>query len=132
MTPTPARDSLEREVYWLTLEGPGEAEGETERIRAALEHLERMLKGDATQKAPWSDRALRRGSRWKRKVKEWLFRSTRPISRRYDWITADLAALGVNLSERLLEAEREIKRLRDEISVLEREVRTSPPERRAG
>ena len=38
----------------------------------------------------------------------------------------------MNLSERLLEAEREIKRLRDEISVLEREVRTSPPERRAG
>ncbi len=116
----------------MTLAGPGETEGETERIRAALEHLERMLKGDATQKAPSSDRSLRRGTRWKRKVKEWLFRSTRPISRRYDWITADLAALGVNLSERLLDAEREIKRLRDEISTLEHEVRASPRGRRAG
>ncbi len=117
------REALEREVYWLTLAGPGEGEGETERIRAALEHLERMLKGDATQKAPWSDRSLRRGASWKRKLKELLFRGTRPLSRRYDWITADLAALGVNLSERLLEAEAEIKRLRDELMALEHEVR---------
>lgn len=117
------REALEREVYWLTLAGPGEGEGETERIRAALEHLERMLKGDATQKAPWSDRSLRRGARWMRKAKELLFRGTRPVSRRYDWITADLAALGVNLSERLLDAEAEIKRLRDELTALEHEVR---------
>ena len=124
------REALEREVYWLTLAGPGEGEGETERIRAALEHLERMLKGDATQRAPWSDRSLRRGAGWKRKLKEVLFRSTRPISRRYDWITADLAALGVNLSERLLDAETEIKRLRDEVTALERELRAAPPQRR--
>jgi hypothetical protein len=127
-----ARAVLEREMYWLTDLGGGAHLGPTERLLIALERLERWLAHDANQRLPLGDQSLQTGSWWRRRVKGWLHRLVRPVSRRYDRITADLAGTGAGLARRLIEAEAEVRRLDDEVAALGHALRTLSRSRAAG
>lgn len=110
------RRTLEREVYWL--EGKeSEPPGTAQEIRAALDRLAQVVKNDFENAAPWSDPVLRRGSRLRR-VKIMMHRVFRPLTRRYDRITAELAASGAVLADLLGRAESQITQLETELQAL--------------
>ncbi|MGH2740713.1 MAG: hypothetical protein ACRDH6_09565 [Actinomycetota bacterium] len=114
------RRTLEREVYWL--EGKeSEPPGTAQEIRAALDRLAQVVKNDFENAAPWTDPGLRRGSRFRR-VKIIMHRVFRPLTRRYDRITAELAATGAVLADLLGRAESQINRLETELGALRRRL----------
>jgi hypothetical protein len=108
-----ARQALERELYWLSGE---EAEPSTkaEHARMAADRLLHRLRKDAVQAAPWGDPGLASGGGLRRRFKILLHRTLRPITRRYDRLAAELAAVQVALAECVLQLEAELRRLREE------------------
>lgn len=126
------REVLEREVYWL--EGKeSEPPGTAQEIRAALDRLAQVVKNDFENAAPWTDPGLRRGSRFRR-VKIVMHRVFRPLTRRYDRITAELAATGAVLADLLGRAEAQIGRLEAELAALRRRLEevARPPSEPSG
>ena len=108
-----ARQALERELYWLSGE---EAEPSTkaEHARMAADRLLQRLRKDAVQAAPWGDPGLASGGGLRRRFKILLHRALRPITRRYDRLAAELAAVQVALADCVLQLEAELRRLREE------------------
>ncbi|HKX25311.1 MAG TPA: hypothetical protein VJP08_03225 [Actinomycetota bacterium] len=108
-----ARQALERELYWLSGE---EAEPSTkaEHARMAADRLLQRLRKDAVQAAPWGDPGLASGGGLRRRFKILLHRTLRPITRRYDRLAAELAAVQVALADCVLQLEAELRRLREE------------------
>ena len=108
-----ARQALERELYWLSGE---EAEPSTkaEHARMAADRLLQRLRKDAVQAAPWGDPGLASGGGLRRRFKILLHRMLRPITRRYDRLAAELAAVQVALADCVLQLEAELRRLREE------------------
>jgi hypothetical protein len=108
-----ARQALERELYWLSGE---EAEPSTkaEHARMAADRLLQRLRKDAVQSAPWGDPGLASGGGIRRRFKILLHRTLRPITRRYDRLAAELAAVQVALADCVLQLEAELRRLREE------------------
>ena len=118
-----SHEILERELYWATGEGSTAPLTPSAELRAKLEELAQTLHRQWGQAAPWGDPLLTTGPRWKRRFKILMFRMLRPISRRYDRITADLATIGVALADRLARAEEDIRRQEEELAVLSRRLR---------
>lgn len=118
MTEEPARRALERELYWAGRMGVPEPSRTTAELRERLARLAQELRRDAGQAAPWGDPGIVSGGRWRRRLKILLHRLLRPVSRRYDRITADLAETGVALADALLRAEAELDRLQHEVLAL--------------
>jgi hypothetical protein len=108
-----AREALERELYWLSGEG-AEPGTKAEQARAAADRLLQRLRRDAVQAAPWGDPSLASGGGLRRRLKIILHRSLRPITRRYDRLAAELAAVQVALADCVLQLEGEIQRLRED------------------
>jgi hypothetical protein len=108
-----ARQALERELYWLSGE---EAEPSTkaEHARMAADRLLQRLRKDAVQAAPWGDPGLASGGGIRRRFKILLHRTLRPVTRRYDRLAAELAAVQVALADCVLQLEAELRRLREE------------------
>jgi hypothetical protein len=122
------REDLERELYWARGE---ESAGltPTSELRARLEEIAETLHRQWSQAAPWGDPLLTGGSGIKRRLKIFLFRALRPISRRYDRITAELASIGVGLADRLARAEDDLRRQEEELALLSRRMRELQSER---
>ena len=129
--PERPKDALERELYWAAADDAASPLTPTAELRARLEELARTLHRQAGQAAPWGDPLLSTGSRWKRRFKIAMFRSLRPISRRYDRVTAELASIAVALSDRVARTEEDLRRQEEELARLSRRVRELLAERAA-
>jgi hypothetical protein len=129
-TPEEPRQSLERELYWAGGQEPA-ALTPTAELRARLEEIAETLHRQWSQAAPWGDPLLTGGSGVKRRLKIALFRGLRPISRRYDRITAELASIGVGLADRLARAEDDLRRQEEEIARMARRLQELQAEREA-
>jgi hypothetical protein len=110
-----AREALERELYWLGGE-EGDPATKAEQVRVAADRLLQRLRRDAAQAAPWGDPSLASGSGLRRRFKIVLHRVLRPVTRRYDRLAADLAAIQVTLADCVLQLEAETSRLREELA----------------
>ncbi len=84
----------------------------TERVRAELHSLEAALHRAQAEPIPSDDPSLAGGSRLRRAAKRRQFRLTRPISRRSDRISAELAGLAAQLAEQVAESQVQIEILR--------------------
>lgn len=115
-------EALQRELYWLGGTAGAPPSRSTAELRERLEHLAHTLRRDAEQAAPWGDPGIAAGGRWRRRVKIVLHRLVRPVSRRYDRITAELAQIAVGLADAVLQAERDVRRLEDEVLSLRRNL----------
>jgi hypothetical protein len=121
------RADLEREIYWLT-QGEGREPATTaQQIRVAADRLAQRLRRDAEHAAPWGDPGLARSRGFRRKVKILLHRVLRPISRRYDQITAELAFASAQLADSLLQMESELRRLREDLEAIQERLSTQAP-----
>lgn len=112
-----AREALEREMYWLGGED-GDPATKAQQARVAADRLLQRLRRDAAQAAPWGDPSLASGSGMRRRSKIVLHRLLRPITRRYDRLAAELAAVQVTLADCVLQLEAETSRLREELARL--------------
>ncbi len=108
-----AREALERELYRLSGEGT-EPGTRAEHARTAADRLLNRLRRDAVQAAPWGDPGLASGGGVRRRLKILLHRALRPITRRYDRLAAELAAVQVALADCVLQLEAELRRLRED------------------
>lgn len=106
------RTTLEREMYWAE-EGTALGRMTTAEVRDALHDFAVLMRADEKQVIPRGEPHLASRSRWRRQLKLRLFRLTRPISWRYDRVTADLAELTASLADRLAASEAEGARLRE-------------------
>jgi hypothetical protein len=129
--PERPRAMLERELSWAAADDASAPLTPTAELRARLEELARTLHRQAGQAAPWGDPLLTGGSRWKRRFKILMFRLLRPVSRRYDRVTAELASIGVALADRVTRAEEDLRRQEEELARLSRRVRELLAERDA-
>ena len=109
----PAFAELSRELYWAQ-ERASRARLETPEIRDRLHDLAMQLRADEKVIIPQGEGNLASTSKWRRRLKYRLFRLMRPISWRYDRLIADHAELTTSLAERLMAAEAELARLRQE------------------
>lgn len=105
-------DDLARELYWAG-EGSSRAGMSTPDVRDALHDLAMRLRGDERAPIPRAEPYLASPSRWRRRLKQLLFRGLRPLSRRYDRLLADVTELAASLADRLVQAEAEIESLRE-------------------
>jgi hypothetical protein len=114
-----ARQALERELYWRSDPVSADPLSAAEELRVRLEELSRRLRHDATQAVPWGDPSLSSSTGLKRKAKIALHRVLRPLTRRYDRITSELAASCVALADLARRLETESEQLRQEIGALQ-------------
>jgi hypothetical protein len=110
-----ARGTLERNMYWLGGDD-GEAATRAQQARVAADRLLQRLRRDAAQAAPWGDPSIASGSGTRRRFRIVLHRMLRPITRRYDRLAAELAAVQVTLADCVLQLEAETNRLREELA----------------
>ena len=103
-------------------------EGSTRELASALRDLVTRLRTEQDQRLPEGDPFLDSSSALKRRLKSVIFRSTRPATRRYDRLTADLATVAADLASRLAEAEEETKKARGEYERLEVGLRALTPD----
>jgi SAM-dependent methyltransferase len=107
--------------------GAGPWEGSTRELASALRDLVARLRTDQDRRVPEGDPFLGSSSSLKRRLKTIIFRSTRPATRRYDRLTADLATVAADLASRLAEAEEETKKARGDYERLELAMRALTP-----
>jgi hypothetical protein len=124
------RAALERELYWATEGREGHEPSRTQSARLAAERLAHRLRREARQAAPWRDPGLVESRGWKRSAKLLLYRLLRPVSHRYDRIGSELAGITVQLADSLLQLERDVVRLRQDLGELEGRLRE--PDRSGG
>jgi hypothetical protein len=105
-----ARSVLERELYWAG--DPTPAGGSTSEVRIGLHDFVASMRADERSPIPRREPLLGSQAPWKRNSKLLMYRALRPVSRRYDRLLGDLAALTRALADRLAEAEAEIEKLR--------------------
>jgi SAM-dependent methyltransferase len=107
--------------------GAGPWEGSTRELATALRELVARLRTDQDMRLPEGDPFLDSPSSLKRRLKALMFRSTRPTTRRYDRLSADLATVAADLASRLAEAEEETKKARGDYERLEVTLRALAP-----
>ena len=108
---------------------PGAApwEGSTRELASSLRSLADRLRADEAQPIPGGDAALEGSSSSKGALKKLILRSTRPATRRYDRLTADLATVAADLAGRLAEAEEDARKARGDHERLELAIRELAP-----
>ncbi|HLB62654.1 MAG TPA: hypothetical protein VJN50_07985 [Actinomycetota bacterium] len=110
---TDLRASLEREMYWG--EEASKAHLSSGELRDAIHDFAALLRADERELIPRGEPNLGSHSRWRRQTKLRLFRVLRPITRRYDRLTGDLAELTQALADRVTALEAEVTRLRSKL-----------------
>jgi SAM-dependent methyltransferase len=123
-----AADELAREVYWAALpmgdRPPGSSPaGGWSDLAVGWSELEATLRRDHGAGPLPDDPTLDMGSPAKRRFKRVIFRVLRPLMRRYDRITADLALLGLETSQELAVARGDTAALTSEVQRLRAELR---------
>jgi hypothetical protein len=108
-----AREALQRQLYWLSGED-AEPGTKAEHARMAADRLLQRLRRDAVQAAPWGDPSITSGGDFRRRFKILLHRTLRPLTRRYDRLAAELAAVQVALADCVLQLEAEVRQLRED------------------
>jgi SAM-dependent methyltransferase len=122
-------DELAREVYWAALpmaQGQGGAAPRTggwSDLAVGWSELEATLRRDHGAGPLPDDPILEMGSPAKRRFKRFTFKVLRPLLRRYDRITADLALLGLETSQELAVARSDTAALTSEVQRLRAELR---------
>jgi SAM-dependent methyltransferase len=121
-------DELAREVYWAALpmtQGGGGASrtGGWSDLSVGWSELEATLRRDHGSTGLPDEAGLEVGSPTKRWFKRFTFKALRPLMRRYDRITADLALLGLETSQDLALARSDTAALTSEIQRLRAELR---------
>ena len=104
-------------------------EGTTRELAAALRDLVARLREEQGQPLP-EEAFLQSPSSIRRRLKTLVFRTTRPATRRYDRLTADLATIAGDLAARLAEAEEVMRKARGDYERLEMELRALAPSER--
>jgi SAM-dependent methyltransferase len=123
-----AAEDLAREVYWAALPmsdhhvGSIQAGGWSD-LAVGWSELEATLRRDHGSGPLPDDPILEMGRPSKRRFKRFTFRVLRPLMRRYDRITADLALLGLETSQELALARRDTAALTSEVQQLRAELR---------
>ena len=123
------REAFDRELYRhsdpvRTESGtPGDAAGAPERLRRRLEEMAHELQSDTAQAAPWGDRSLASSRGFRGRYKLLIHRLVRPVSRRYDRVTAELARACADLSDLAIRSQTEARQLRRDLAALEERVR---------
>ena len=102
-------------------------EGTTRELAAALRDLVARLREEQGQPLPDGEAFLQSPSSIRRLLKTLVFRTTRPATRRYDRLTADLATIAGDLAARLAEAEEVMRKARGDYERLEMELRALAP-----
>ena len=126
---TSSADDLAREVYWAALPmagAPGSAAPRTggwSDLSVGWSELEATLRRDHGSGPLPDDPVLEMGSPAKRRFKRFTFQLLRPLMRRYDRITADLALLGLETSQDLALARSDTAALTSEVQRLRAELR---------
>ena len=111
-----AHEALERELYWAQERSArGPAIHTLAELRDALQDFEALLAADERSMYPRAEPYLAAGDRYRRAVKIRQWRLMRPITRRYDRLIGELAALTLSLAERLRETRGEVAQLREEL-----------------
>jgi SAM-dependent methyltransferase len=122
-------DELAREVYWAALpmaQGQGGSAPRTggwSDLAVGWSELEATLRRDHGAGPLPDDPILEMGSPAKRRFKRFTFKVLRPLLRRYDRITADLALLGLETSQELAVARGDTAALTSEVQRLRAELR---------
>jgi len=121
-------EELAREVYWAALPlsehqvGAIQTGGWTD-LAVGWSELEATLRRDHGSGPLPDDPILEMGSPTKRRFKRFTFSMLRPLMRRYDRITADLALLGLETSQELASARSDTAALTSEVQRLRAEIR---------
>jgi hypothetical protein len=108
--PSRAEEALARETYWAQ-DTAAAGQQSTARVRNALHDLALQLRGDEELLIPQGEGNLASPSRWRRKFKYQIWRATRPATKRYDRLVADLAELSSGLADRVMALEAELELL---------------------
>jgi len=107
----PAPEEGVEEIARLAGLAAGAAPRSTARLGDVAAELERRLQDDRRASLP-DEPILRSGPSWGRWVKRAMYETLRPVTRRYDRITASLATLATSTAQRLEDLEAEVARLR--------------------
>jgi SAM-dependent methyltransferase len=112
---------------------PGVApwKGSTRELASALRSLVVRLRAEEAQRLPGTDPAQDVPTSLRARLKWLILRSTRPATRRYDRLSADLATVAADLASRLAEAEEEAKKARGDYERIELALRELAPAERA-
>ena len=110
-----------------TVPGAEPWEGTTRELAAALHELVARLRDEQGQPFPEGEAFLQSPSSVRRRLKTLVFRTTRPATRRYDRLTADLATIAADLASRLAEAEEVMRKARGDYERLEVALRAISP-----
>jgi SAM-dependent methyltransferase len=102
-------------------------EGTTRELASALRELVARLRDEQGQPLPEGEVFLQSPSSLRRRLKTLVFRTTRPATRRYDRLTADLATVAADLAARLAEAEEVMRKARGDYERLEVALRALTP-----
>jgi SAM-dependent methyltransferase len=102
-------------------------DGTTRELAAALHELVARLRDEQGQPLPEGEAFLQSPSSLRRRLKTLVFRTTRPATRRYDRLTADLATIAADLASRLAEAEEVLRKARGDYERLEVALRALSP-----
>jgi SAM-dependent methyltransferase len=102
-------------------------EGTTRELAAGLRDLVVHLREEQGQSLPEGEAFLESPSSMRRRLKTLVFRTTRPATRRYDRLTADLAMIASDLASRLAEAEEVMRKARGDYERLEVAFRALSP-----
>jgi SAM-dependent methyltransferase len=118
---------MEDDRSLATAPGTEPWEGTTRELASALRELVARLRDEQGQPLPEGEAFLQSPSPVRRRLKKLVFRTTRPVSRRYDRLTADLAMIASDLASRLAEAEEVTRKARGDYERLEVALRTLSP-----
>jgi len=110
-----------------TVPGTEPWEGTTRELASALRELVARLREEQGQPLPEGEAFLQSPSSLRRRLKTLVFRTTRPATRRYDRLTADLATIAADLAARLAEAEEVTRKARGDYERLEVALRALAP-----
>ena len=108
------REALEREVYWAETVTPASKANRAE-IRDLLHDFAMQVRADEKQAIPLGEPNIASPSKLRRKAKTFQFRVFRPIRRRNDRLTAELAELTAVLADRVIGLEAEVRERKAEI-----------------
>ncbi|MEA2521483.1 MAG: hypothetical protein QOI81_1129 [Actinomycetota bacterium] len=106
-----ARDTLARELYWAQ-ERAENSNLTTSQVRDRLRELATQVRADENVVIPFGETNLISAGRGRRQLKYLLYRVARPVTWRYDRLTAEQAELTKALADRLLAVEAELEDLR--------------------
>lgn len=102
-------------------------EGTTRELAAALRELVARLRDAQGQPIPEGEAFPESPTSVRGRLKTLVLRTTRPATRRYDRLTADLAMIASDLASRLAEAEEVVRKARGDYERLEVALRALSP-----